>query len=722
MITSKHYKAITIIMVCIGLLISGLIVYAADAFDTARIPEYQTKMFGDEIASIDIRVDAGDWQAMMDNAQAKEWIAADLIVNGTRFGTVGIRTKGNSSLSMGGGMRSGSSANSYSLQFSADKYIKGQSFFGLDTFCVNNMMGDATYMKDYLSYDIMSFIGVDTPLVNYASLTVNGEDYGFGIMLERYDQSYLDRVYGSVEGQLYNIKIGMGRRGDFEDMWQDAPNAGANRQQRIRLPEETQGEGGANLPEIQQGDANFRVIQVGGIGGFGANGGGSLIYTDDDLSSYASIFENAISSNITDKEKQRVVTALKNLNAGTDLEKYIDVDATLRYFAAHTVVVNLDSYTSNMQQNYYLYERGGKLTILPWDYNLSFGGYMSGNASSVVNFPVDTPVSGVSMADRPLLNMLLAVDEYSDRYHDYLRQIVEGYFESGLFESTVGAIDAKIAVYVKNDASAYYTYEQYEASLPALIELGRLRAESIKGQLDGTIPSTTGGQSADPSSMIDTSAVDLSALGSMMGGGGAIRGDRQNDQGNQPGGQGAAPAAPGGWDGGQRPGGQGGQPGGGQNIVPQDGNPGLPGGFGFFGGDMDMDLMMQAARIIMEAGGELTDEVEAALIELGLTQEQIEMLSGMQGMFFGGDLQGGRFLNQGGQAPADGNGDTITAAPQDGVTDVWQVAAQPVGSSSSGATPQSGSIAGYIILSVSLLAILTGAIVFIARPKKNAVR
>jgi spore coat protein CotH len=95
-----------------------------------------------------------------------------------------------------GGMSDGN----YSLQFKANKYIKGQTFYGLDVFCVNNMVGDATYMKDYIAYDMMNYIGVATPLTNYASITVNGKDYGFGIMLERYEQSFLNRVYNTSSG------------------------------------------------------------------------------------------------------------------------------------------------------------------------------------------------------------------------------------------------------------------------------------------------------------------------------------------------------------------------------------------------------------------------------------------------------------------------------------------------------------------------------------------
>ena len=66
---------------------------------------------------------------------------------------------------------------------------------------------------------------------------------------------------------------------------------------------------------------------------------------------------------------------MKNLSQGTNLEEYIDVDEVLRYFAVNTFLVNLDSYAGNLKHNYYLYERNGVFQILPWDLNLSFGGF-----------------------------------------------------------------------------------------------------------------------------------------------------------------------------------------------------------------------------------------------------------------------------------------------------------------------------------------------------------
>ncbi len=581
MITSKHIAKITALLVCLSLFACVMIVYAAGVNQNKKVMDYESKLFGDEILTIDIRVDENDWQEMLDNAIDKEYISADLVINGESFHTVGIRTKGNSSLSQ---VVSMDDSDRYSINFKFSYYVKGQTCYGLDTFCINNLMGDNTYMKDYLSYDIMKYIGVETPLMNYASVTVNGEDFGFYLALERYEKSFLDRVYDTSGGQLYSVKTTMGQGEDFTDhkTGQDDADMGANGQP---------GAGGqrpqGNQKTLESDDTGSQLEQLdnqnGGMGGFpmggmGGRGGGDLVYVDDNISSYRSIFNNAQSQKNSDKDKQRVITAIKNLNEGTNLEQYFDVDEILRYLAAHTVVVNLDSYTSGMAQNYYIYERDGKITVLPWDYGLAFGGFQSDSASDVVNFPIDTPVSGVSMEDRPLINKLLEVPEYMDKYHEYLRQIVDGYFVSGVFAETVMDLDAKINNYVKNDVSAFVTYEEYEASLPAFIELGTLRAQSIDGQLNGTIPSTTDGQNSDKDALIDASGMNLSALGSMMGGG---------DRGE--------------------------------------------GGFGGMGDMPDGELIVKAMPILQENGGVLSDEIKEQLLEMGLTEEQIEQVTEMTG-------------------------------------------------------------------------------------------
>ncbi len=58
------------------------------------------------------------------------------------------------------------------------------------------------------------------------------------------------------------------------------------------------------------------------------------------------------------------------------------MDEVLRYFVVHNFVVNGDSYTGSMIHNYYLYEQDGKLSMIPWDYNLAFGGFQGSDAAS----------------------------------------------------------------------------------------------------------------------------------------------------------------------------------------------------------------------------------------------------------------------------------------------------------------------------------------------------
>ncbi len=530
MINSKHFNKTVFVLIILSLLFCALIVYLAYNNQNTKIVEYESRLFGDDILTIDIQVDEEEWQGLLDNPEGKEYIPADLIINGEKFSGVGLRTKGNSSLTQVAQM---SDSDRYSLNFKFNKYQKGQTYYGLDSFCLNNIIGDNTYMKDYLSYDIMKYIGVPTPLMNYAKVTINGEYYGFCLALERYEKSFLDRVYDTSGGQLYNVKIQMGQRDNFMDINMGENNAPQNPpDENFQLPSK----GEFSEENFKRGDMNNRDGAQGFNRGMpGGRGGGDLVYTDDSISSYSAIFDNAEFKKNSDNDKEQVINAIKNLNEGTDLEEYFDVDEILRYLAAHTVLVNLDSYSSSMAQNYYIYERNGKISILPWDYNLSFGGFQSSSASSVINFPIDTPVSGVSMEDRPLISKLLEVPDYKEKYHEYLRQIVDGYFKSGVFEETVRTLDAKINEYVKNDTTSFTTYEKYIESLSVIKKLGLLRAQSIEGQLDGTVPSTTEEQTANKDSLISGEDISISALGSFMGGGGGNNRnqDRQNNQDRQ---------------------------------------------------------------------------------------------------------------------------------------------------------------------------------------------
>ncbi len=708
MIKSNRINVIIAVAVAFALIVSIVLVGFGNMQEgnggKSTEAEYATKIFGTDIISIEIIADKEDWQEMLNNAISEQFIMADVIVNGTKFQNVGIRPKGNSSLTQ----VASSDSDRYSFRLQFDEYIKGQTCFGLESFVVNNMLGDNTYMKEYVSYELMHEIGVDAPYFGYADIKVNGENWGLYLAVELYNDSYEQRVFGDTSGMLYNVKsMDMGGNkagnqqgqpggnaptmpgGDVRDVptmpggdvptmpdgnapsmpdgnaptmpdgsaqampggdvptmpdgsapamsdgsaptmpggqnsRPQRPGDGSNRSSRAQQnsqdtigsqPFPSTGDSSNSDPNQQpNAGGNMKPPQMGGeafdkargFGGRGGSSGGSLEYSDDNTSSYSAIFNNVVGKG-TESDYQRVVQAIKALSEGKDLEKYFDVDQILRYLAAHTIVVNLDSYSSSMAQNYYIYERDGKITVLPWDYNLAWGGFQNGSASSVINFPIDTPVSGVEMSSRPLIEKLFSNTEYLERYHSYLQQLVDNYFANGKFGEKINALDTLISDYVKNDTTAFCTYEEYKTAISTFITLGNLRSESIQGQLDGTVPSTSTEQNKSTDQLISAGDLKLTDLGSMMGG----RGGNNN----------GFPGRMGGQDTNTFPGGMGGQN---ANTFPGGMNSG-----------MDAELMRKAMDIIRQANGDITDDVKDALTSLGLTTEQIKQISEIDGRSFG---------------------------------------------------------------------------------------
>lgn len=101
--------------------------------------------------------------------------------------------------------------------------------------------------------------------------------------------------------------------------------------------------------------------------------GSDLKWISDDLDDYTGL---NVKTKIDEDSENATVDFLKAINnKGKSLEDTANVDNLLRYFAVNTALVNLDSYQGNLKHNYYLYEENGKFNIIPWDYNMSFGGF-----------------------------------------------------------------------------------------------------------------------------------------------------------------------------------------------------------------------------------------------------------------------------------------------------------------------------------------------------------
>lgn len=510
MSTHKHIDRICCAALLLALLLTALFVNGESLGlkKTSTAMAYETALFDtSKVHTINIIMD--DWDEFTANCKSEEYYACTVVIDGETFKNVAIRGKGNTSLSQVTNDR-------YSYKIEFDHYTDALTYHGLDKLCLNNIIQDNTYMKDYLCYQMMQQMGVAAPLCSYAYLTVNGEDWGLYLAVEAVEESFLQRSYGSDYGELYkpdSTEMG-GGRGNGQDftMPDTAENAAEN------TAESTAADTTAGFPNGQIPDGFSGGAPDMGGGNF-AGGSGSadvlLQYIDDDPDSYSNIFDNA-KTNCSEADKARLIAALKTLS-GKDASSAVDADMVIRYFVAHNFVLNFDSYTGSMIHNYYLYEKGGQLQMIPWDYNLAFGGFQSsGGATALVNYPIDTPVSGGSIDERPMLAWIFADEEYTSLYHQYFAEFIAEYFDSGYFSDMMDSVKAMIAPYVQQDPTKFCTYEDFETGIDTLKSFCLLRAESISAQLSGAIGSTSDTQ--DEATLIDAGSLQVSDMGSMGGG------------------------------------------------------------------------------------------------------------------------------------------------------------------------------------------------------------
>lgn len=521
------------------------------AGDTGVTMAYESALFDtDTVLTVNILMDEADWQAMLDNAAAEEYYACDVEINGETFYQVGIRPKGNTSLSA---IVSDPDTDRYSFKLEFDHYVDGQTCWGLDKLVLNNNYADATNMKEALVYDMYQYLGADASLYSYAAISVNGSYWGVYLALEAVEDSFLLRNYGAESGALYKPEgvgggpnDGGGQDGkmpeldgglpDFDGAMPDFNDEGDGSDES-RRPDPTSGGDGAAPQRPNGGEEGFSPPDGGGFGGMAGlssgSGGADLNYTDDALDSYDTIWEGEV-TDTTKADHERVVTALRSIAAGTDLETYMDVDNLLKYMAVHAFVVNEDSLSGNMAHNYYLYESDGRLNLLPWDYNLSFGGMGGGsNVSSVINDPIAEPFSGTDFFDA-----LLADETYRARYCAYLQQLAEAYADGGGLDAFYTRVRGQIDTLVESDPTAFYTYDEYVAAAEMLYQVVQLRAASVAGQTAGTIPDTADGQRSSDA-LVSAEGIDLSVMGTMSTGGAMGGGRPAGQDGGMPDGAGS---------------------------------------------------------------------------------------------------------------------------------------------------------------------------------------
>ena len=343
-------------------------------------------------------MDEAQWDNLIANASKEEWTPCDVVIDGEELKNVGIRTKGNSSLMM-------AKNGKYSFRIKTDKFDKEVNYHGLTELCMNNMLMDASCLRDILCYNAMYEVDGVAPHAAHTDMYLNGELYSFYLLAEQPGTTVAERYAVDDDSVLYKATESNGAEG--------------------------------------------------GWGGFGGD-------------SYCSFTENMpldrfdvkFGKDDEFKHIQDVKTAINKLTP-TDykfIEDVIDVPSFLKGFAVNSIFCNYDSYNGSLAHNYYLMFSGGKAHFVGWDYNLCLGNF-TGGANSVTS-DITTSLYQSTIEDRPLAK-LLQVPEYYDMYVDIVNDILNYYSDP---EAYVSAYAKKIRSHVIADPRASFTIEEFDVN------------------------------------------------------------------------------------------------------------------------------------------------------------------------------------------------------------------------------------------------------------------
>lgn len=345
------------------------------------------------------------------------WVTADISFNGQTWTNVGIRYKGNSTLS--GAWSNGSLKLGFKLNFDKfeDDYptVKNQRFYGFDELSFSSNFRDSSYLHEKAAADIFREAGIPAAQTAFYAVYLDyGDDpvyIGLYTAVEAVEDTVIQTQFADDSGNLYK-------------------------------PEGT----GAGFQAGTFDEATFSKE------------------TNEDAADYSDIlalFEALhAETRTTDPAAWRA-----------HLEAILDVDEFIHWLAVNTVIQNWDTY-GTMAHNYYLYNdpTTGRFTWIPWDNNeaLSSGGRRPGGSSGAF----DLTGTGDTW---PLISYLLADPVYLERYVYYVEATINGAFAPEKMAATYTALHTLIAPYVLGEASgtadpALESVDTFKNSLNQLIE------------------------------------------------------------------------------------------------------------------------------------------------------------------------------------------------------------------------------------------------------------
>ncbi|MFI3321984.1 MAG: CotH kinase family protein [Rikenellaceae bacterium] len=413
----------------------------------AADPNYDVVFAQNEVLRLDITISSSSWSSMWSDLSSNlgsssgmggmaggndsdlgftpVWAPCTIKFNDTEWYQVGVRFKGNSSLS-----QTYSSGNKkLSLKLDFDQYessypaLTNQRFYGFKQLNLNNNYEDESLMREKVGADLFRKFGVPAAQTSFYEVYIDSgsgsEYYGVYTLVEEVDDTVIKSQFNLSTGNLYK-------------------------------PED-------DAASFKSGTYDTDEFNL------------KTNTTSPDYSDVKALYDALHSSNRTSN----------SVAWQTGVESIFNVEIFLRWLAANTVIQNWDTY-GNMTHNYYIYTNpeNGLITWIPWDNNEAF---QSGNSSIEVD-----EMNRVS-SSWPLISYLYDIAEYEQMYKDYLREFVDEVFVvsdmQALYEQYYNLL--KSYAYAEESGRTFITNDsEFDSNVSALKTHVQSRNTVVNNYLD----------------------------------------------------------------------------------------------------------------------------------------------------------------------------------------------------------------------------------------------
>jgi spore coat protein H len=389
---------------------TGLEDWTKETHSNAVVPNYDVVFNQNKVNKIHIVFTADEWAAMQEDLtdvtggasgggpgggtfsdQTPLYFAADFYFNGIQWYNVGVRYKGNSSLTANSGK--------LPLRFQFDEFediypeIKNQRFYGFKELSMSSNYKDKSLMREKSASDVFRNFGVPAVRTAFYEIYIDKgtgsyQYYGVYTMCEVVFDSFLTDYFGSETGNCYKPDG-------------DGAKFSAS---------------GFSLDDFEKKTNKFSG-------------------RDDIQAMYNALHASTRTTNPSLWK--------------TGLEATFDVDGFLKYLAANNTLQNWDTY-GLMTHNYYLYNdpKIGKLRWIVWDNNEAFS---SGNgARQSLPFAMNTTTT-----DWPLINFLINNSDYEATYKAYVKRFANTSFATSRMSGIFTTQQSLLSTSAGNEQTGY---------------------------------------------------------------------------------------------------------------------------------------------------------------------------------------------------------------------------------------------------------------------------